>query len=237
MRTAIYTLAVLLILSSIVGSAAGQVVHPINVGLAAALPLPIGKTVTVTVTVTNIVNTTVQLTFLGLRWKWMRPTSFFIGSNSDKGAVLAAGDQIKYPILVNVPSNVTEGTYTLTTYVSYRWFKGGNWTGVIGAVWVSNMPVAFPAGQVSATTETGLIGTFINSQTSGLATVAVLVAIVAIGLFLERRHISNLVGRFRKASYERAGFEQPAKFEREKSGQEKKKRKAEEEKARVEADL
>jgi hypothetical protein len=166
----------------------------------------------------------------------MRPTSFFIGSNSDKGAVLAAGDQIKYPILVNVPGNVTEGTYTLITFVSYRWFKGGNWTGVIGAVWVSNMPLAFPASQVSTTSETGLIGMLANNQTSGLATIAVLVAVVAIGLFLERRSIRGLVGRFRKPSYDLATSGQSAKSEREKPRVDRKK-KEEERKAREEEDL
>jgi hypothetical protein len=61
--------------------------------------------------------------------------------------------------------------------------------------------------------------------------------VFAIGLFLERRRVRSLVGRFRKASDELGTSEQPAKSEREKSREEKKKKRKEQGKAREEQDL
>jgi hypothetical protein len=170
--------------------------------------MAIGQTQTVTVTVTNITNSTVQLTFLGLQFEWNKPDFFFVGGNSDKGAVLAAGEQIAYPILVQIPSNVTDGTYVLGTYITYRWFKGGNWTGVLSGWWISHVGVAHSQtqgaaqSQITAQTQTetqnqavrqvGLLGVF------GFQTIVALLAIVGIGLYLERSHVRRIVGKYRK---------------------------------------
>jgi hypothetical protein len=174
--------------------------------------MAIGQMQTVTVTVSNVANSTVQLTFLGLQFEWNKPDFFFVGGNSDKGAVLAAGEQIAYPILVQIPSNVTEGTYVLGTYVTYRWFKGGNWTGVLSGWWISHVGVAYSQtqasaqSQVTAQTETetqnqvvrqvGLLGVF------SFETVAALLAIVAIGVYLERGHVRRFVLKYRKPAGE-----------------------------------
>jgi len=206
LRRAINALLTLVLLSLVAVSVAGQAGRPISVSLGTGLPMTIGRTSTIVVAVANIVNSTVQLTFVGLRWPWMGPTSFFIGNSSEKGAVLLAGAQIKYSILVSVPSNATAGTQTLTTAVSYRWFKGGNWTGVISDVWVSNVPLAYPPSQSATPTPIQTTGAP-SPQTFDLPTIAVLVAVVAIGLFLERRRIRDLAGRFRKRTSERSVVE------------------------------
>lgn len=171
--------------------------------------MPIGQTPIVTVTVTSLVNDTVQLTFLGLRWDWNPPTFFFIGGNSEKGAVLAGGQQIIYPVPVIIPGNVTPGTYRLNAYVTYRWFKNGNWTGILPGYWVVNIPVANPA-PVLGQTATGQGGLM---QTSNLETIAVLGAVVAIGLFLERGRLKSLVRRSGKTASEQLT---PAKSQSEK---------------------
>ena len=208
-------LVVFLTMCSLIGSTYG-LARPITVGLATGLPLAIGQTQTVAVTVTNITNSTVQLTFLGLQFIWNKADFFFVGGNSDKGAVLAAGQQIEYPILVQVPSNVTEGTYILGTYVTYRWFSGGNWTSVLSGWWVSHVPVAYsqsqPTAQSQITAETqataqtqtqtqnqavrqvGILGVF------SFETIAALFAIVGIGLYLERSNVQRVVQKFRKPS-------------------------------------
>jgi hypothetical protein len=170
--------------------------------------MAIGQTQTVTVTVSNVANNTVQLTFLGLQFEWNKPDFFFVGGNSDKGAVLAAGEQIAYPILVQIPSNVTEGTYVLGTYVTYRWFNGGNWTGVLSGWWISHVGVAYSQTQSTAQTQAtaqtqtetqnqtvrqvGLLGVF------SFQTIVALLAIVGIGIYLERRHVRRLAQKFRK---------------------------------------
>lgn len=211
MKTEVYMLAVFLVMCSLIGSVSAQSAQarPITVALQATfLPLAIGQTQTVTVTVKNIANSTVQLTFLGLQFEWNKPDFFFVGGNSDKGAVLAAGEQIAYPILVQVPSNVTQGTYVLGTYVTYRWFNGGNWTGVLSGWWISHIPVAYPQTQPTAETQAtaqtqtetqnqpvrqvGLMGVF------SIETIVALFAIVGIGLILERGHLRRLVQKYRK---------------------------------------
>ena len=208
-------LVVLLTMCSLISSAYGEA-RPITVGLSAGLPLAIGQTQTVTVTVTNIANSTVQLTFLGLQFIWNKPDFFFVGGNSDKGAVLAAGQQIEYPILVQVPSNVTEGTYVLGTYITYRWLNGGNWTSVLSGWWISHIPVAYAQSQATAqsqvTAETqatpqtqtetqnqvvrqvGLVGIFSSE------TILALFAIVGVGLYLERGNVRRVVHKYRKPS-------------------------------------
>ena len=119
MRRALYALAVLLIISSFTRSVAAQG-FPISVNFDTTLPMPIGQTNIVAVTVKDIVNSTVQLTFVGLRFEWDPPENFFIGENSEKGAVLAAGEQIAYSIPVSVPANITPGVHRLNAYAVYR---------------------------------------------------------------------------------------------------------------------
>lgn len=189
-----FALAALLILSSLLASVEAQA-FPINLNFGTALPMPIGQTDTVAVTVKNVVNSTVQLTFVGLRFEWSQPNNFFIGGNSEKGAVLAAGEQIIYPIAVAVPGNITAGTHRLSGYVTYRVFQNGNWTGVLAGWWVADLQFAHPQAQQSQTaTGGGSPQTFTT-----LETVAVLAAVVAIGLFLERGRIIRFVGKHRGA--------------------------------------
>jgi hypothetical protein len=155
--------------------------------------MPIGQTDSVAVTVKDIVNSTVQLIFVGLRFEWDLPTSFFIGGNSEKGAVLVAGEQITYPILVTVPGNITPGTHRLSAYVTYRWqFQNGTWTGSLAGWWVTDIPLAYPQAQSQTTTGGESPQTFTNIETAG-----VLVAVVAIGLFLERARLIRFIGKHR----------------------------------------
>lgn len=190
----LYTLFALTVLASLWPSAAAQA-FPISLNFGTALPMPIGQTDTVAVTVTNIVNSTVQLTFVGLRFEWSQPNNFFIGGNSEKGAVLAAGEQITYAIAVTVPGNITAGTHRLSGYVTYRLFQKGNWTGVLAGWWVADLQFAYPQAQQSQTATGGE-----SPQTfTTIETVAVLAAVVAIGLFLERGRIISFVGKHRGA--------------------------------------
>jgi hypothetical protein len=192
LRRKLFALAALLILSSFLASVGAQA-FPISLNFGTALPMPIGQTDTVAVTVKNVVNSTVQLTFVGLRFEWSQPNNFFIGGNSEKGAVLAAGEQIIYPIAVAVPGNITAGTHRLSGYVTYRVFQKGNWTGVLAGWWVADLQFAYPQAQQSQTaTGGGSPQTFTT-----LETVAVLAAVVAIGLFLERGRIIRFVGKHR----------------------------------------
>ena len=161
--------------------------------------MPIGQTTTVSVLITDVSNSTVQLNFVGIRFEWSSTDRFFIGANSEKGAVLAAGQQITYSIPVQLPTNVTPGTHNLIAYVSYRWFENGSWTGVLAGFWVSSVPFAFPqvASQSSAATTaaqpTQPSQPMFNTTT--LETAAVLILVVAIGLFLERHHVGKLFGK------------------------------------------
>jgi hypothetical protein len=210
LRRTIPVLAVLLIVSAAIGLVAAQAPDPISLGFASTLPLIIGQTSIITVTVTNIVNSTVELSFLGVRFEWDRPPSWFVGGGSDSGAVLSTGQQINYNIPVAIPSNVTAGTHRLTTYVTYRLFKDGNWTGLIAAFWVTDFPFAYPAQ-----TQTAQVGPL---QMSSIETIAALVLVVGIALFLERGHIRRLTREFRKTTPEQptpAEIKKPTAKERE----------------------
>ena len=191
LRKALYALAALFLLLSILASAAAQG-FPISVNLGTALPMPIGQTNTVAVTVVDIVNSTVQLTFVGLRFEWDLPNSFFVGGNSEKGVVLTAGEQITYSIPVIVPANVTPGAHRLSTYVTYRMLGQKNSTGVEAGWWVADIQLAYSQTQQSQTaTATG------PQQSFSPETIGVLVAVVAIGLFLERGRIKRLIRKSR----------------------------------------
>jgi len=187
-KRTLYALAALLILSSLAASAAAQG-FPISVNFGTALPMPIGQIDTVAVTITDTVNSTVQLTFVGLRFEWDAPNNFFIGGNSDKGAVLTGGEQIVYSIPVTVPSNVTPGTHRLSAYVTYRVSNQKNATTVQAGWWVTDLQLAYPQTQQS---QTSTAGTGTQSSSSS-ETIGVLVAVVAIGLFLERGRIKRLI--------------------------------------------
>jgi len=158
--------------------------------------MPIGQTTTVSVLITDVSNSTVQLNFVGIRFEWSSTDKFFIGANSEKGAVLVAGQQITYPIPVQLPANVTPGNHNIIAYVSYRWLKNGNWTGALAGFWVSSVAFAFP--QV-ATPTTAIPTTQQPSQqvftSSNLEAAAVLILVVAVGLFLERRRVGKLLKR------------------------------------------
>jgi hypothetical protein len=193
LRRTLYALAVLLIASLLVASVGAQG-FPISLGFGTGLPMPIGQTDIVTVTVTNIVNRTVQLTFLGLRFEWDLANNFFIGNNSEKGAVLAATEQIIYSIPVTVPGNVTPGTHRLSAYVTYRVNNKGKWTGVLAGWWVTDLQMAnAPTTQTPTSTPSAA-----PPPSFSLETIGALAAVVAIGLFLERGHISRFVSKHRK---------------------------------------
>jgi len=194
-KRTLYALAGLLILSSLAASAAAQG-FPISVNFGTALPMPIGQTDTVAVTVTDTLNRTVQLTFVGLRFEWDAPNNFFIGGNSNKGAVLTSGEQIVYSIPVTVPGNVTPGTHRLSAYVTYRLLNQKNATAVQAGWWVTDLQLAYPQTQQSQTSSAGTTGT----ESSSSETVGVLVAVVAIGLFLERGRIKRFVSKPKEAA-------------------------------------
>ena len=168
---------------------AAQAPDPISLGFASTLPLIIGQTSIITVTVTNIVNNTVELSFLGVRFEWDKPPSWYVGGGSDSGAALSPGQQVNYQIPIAIPSNVTAGTHRLTTYVTYRWLRDGNWTGLIAGFWVTDFPFAYAAQTQSA--QGGPL------QSSNMETIAALVIVVAIALFLERGHIKRLTKKVR----------------------------------------
>ncbi|GEM_PF-1806831 len=202
LRRTLYAIAALLIVSLLVGSVGAQG-FPISLGFGTGLPMPIGQTDIVTVTVTNIVNSTIQLTFLGLRFEWDLANNFFIGNNSEKGAVLAATEQIIYSIPVTVPGNVTLGTHRLSAYVTYRVNNKGKWTGVLAGWWVTDLQMAYaPTTQAPTSTPSAA-----PPSSFSLETVGALAAVVAIGLFLERGHISRFVSKYRKTKTPSAGPE------------------------------
>jgi hypothetical protein len=119
---------------------------------------------------------------------------FFLGGNSEKGAVLAPGEQITYPILVTVPSNITPGTHQLSAYITYRLqFQNGTWTGSLVALWVINLQLAYPPTQQNQTTTGGES----PQASTNIETVGILVAVVAIGLFLERARLIRFIGKHR----------------------------------------
>ena len=194
LRRTLYALAALLILSSLMASAAAQG-FPISVNLGTALPMPIGQTNTVAVTVKDIVNSTVQLTFVGLRFDWDLPNNFFIGQNSEKGAVLATGEQIVYSIPVVVPGNITPGSHRLSAYVTYRVLNQKNATGVQAGWWVADIQLVYPQTQQNQTSTAGA-----QPQSFSLETIGVIVAVLAIGLFLERGRIKRLLSRSKEAA-------------------------------------
>jgi hypothetical protein len=176
LKKVICVLATVLILSSLIGPAMAQ--PPVSVNLSVEMPLPIGQPSTVAVTVKDVVNSTGQLVFVGLRWEWDTRDTFYIGQNSDKGAVLAAGENITYIIGVPVSSNVSQGKHKLSTLVAYRLFTGGNWTDTLDPWWAADIQLALPQAQSQTSTEQSA------QQTSDLESMAVLVALVGIGLYL-----------------------------------------------------
>jgi len=180
-----------------VGPAFAQSAAVISVNFSASLPMPIGQVTTVSVNVTDISNSTVQLNFVGIRFEWSNPTSFFIGANSEKGAVLSAGQQIVYPIPVQLPSNVTPGIHKMTAYVSYRWLKGGNWTGTLAGFWESSVSFALPqaTSQIAPTSAATTEQTQGPFDTTTLETVGVIIIVVAIGLFLERGRVKRYLAK------------------------------------------
>jgi len=192
-------IVVLLLAFSLVPSALAQI-SPINVSFSTALPMPIGRTTTVVVSVTDTSNSTVQLNFVGVRFEWSSPNTFLIGANSEKGALLAAGQRITYPILVQLPSNVTPGIHKIIAYVSYRVRRGGTWTGVFAGFWVLPAPFAYPSTQSTSQTTAATQQQATTQQQaqqpfnpSNLETAAILLAIVAIGLFLARGRVKRLL--------------------------------------------
>ena len=197
LKRALYALAALLILSSLIASAGAQS-FPISLNFGIALPVPIGQTRIVTVTVKNVVSSTVQLVFVGLRFEWSLPNTFFIGNNSQKGAILAAAQQIVYNIPVTVLGNVTPGTHRLSAYVTYRVNNKGKWTGTLGGWWVADLQMAYaPITQASASTPPSTPSAAPPSSFS-VETVGALAAVVVIGLFLERGRINRFVNKYGK---------------------------------------
>jgi hypothetical protein len=195
----------LLILSSLIASAWAQS-FPISLNFGIALPVPIGQTRIVTVTVKNIVSSTVQLIFVGLRFEWSLPNTFFIGNNSQRGAVLAAAQQIVYNIPVTVPGNVTPGTHRLSAYATYRVNNKGKWTGTLGGWWVADLQMAYaPTTQAPPSTSTPTSTPSAAPPSFSLETAGALAAVVAIGLFLERGRISRFVNKRRKNKTPSAG--------------------------------
>jgi len=187
-----------LMLVPFVGSASAQSAPIIFVNFSTSLPIPIGQVTIVSVNVTDVSNNTVQLNFVGLRFEWSSPTSFFIGANSEKGAVLSPGQQIIYPIPVQVPSNVTEGIHKMTAYVSYRWLKGSIWSGTLACFWESSVSFALPQTTSQAPPPTSPTTTAQAQQpfdTTTLETVGVVIVVVAIGLFLERGRVKRYLAK------------------------------------------
>lgn len=195
LRKAIFSVAALLVISSLTGTVAAQAL-PISVNFGTALPMPIGQTNTVAVTVTDIVNSTVQLTFVGLQFEWDPPTRFFIGGNSDKGAVLTPGQQIVYSIAVTVPPNVTQGVHKLSAYVTYR-VLSSNATGVLAAWWVTNIQFA-SSPQTQGQSQTATTGQ--PQQGLSVETIGALVLVVGIGLYLERGRVKRLIQKYHKTN-------------------------------------
>ncbi len=163
--------------------------------MSADLPLqsfPIGQTTSVLVNVTNLIVSTVQLEFVGLRFEWNGPDRYFIGGNSDKGANLAAQQQITYRINVDVPNNATPGTHKLSAYVAYRWVERGNWTDTLSHIWVADVQLAYPQTQSSQTsTQVG------PTQSLSLGTIGAVLFVAAIGILLytERGRFNHLFHR------------------------------------------
>lgn len=159
-------------------------------------PLQVGRIYTVTVTLTNIINSTVQLQFVGIHFDWDNPTVFYIGGHSGDIAILGAGEKITYNIPEGIPSNVTSGTHKLFTLVKYRLLEGGNSTTVLNWYWVHDVqittntqsPVAQP------TTPAG------PQQSFTPETIAAVVAATAIGLYLERDSVKGLFRKRRSKS-------------------------------------
>jgi hypothetical protein len=226
LKRALYALAGFLILSSLIASAGAQS-SPISLNFGIALPVPIGQTRIVTVTVKNIVSSTVQLIFVGLRFEWSLPNTFFIGNNSQKGAVLTAAQQIVYNIPVTVPGNVTPGTHRLSAYVTYRVNNKGKWTGTLGGWWVADLQMAYaPTTQAPTSTPTPTPRPSAPPPSLSLETIGALAAVVVIGLFLERRHISRFVSKYRKTKTptampesEKAKDEKPEQLEKKEAGE------------------
>ena len=197
LRSTVYALVTLLIVSSLVTLAAAQETV-LNVTLSIAQNvLPIGQTDLVDVTISNVINSSVQLFFVGLRFDWNKPTSYFIGGGSENGTVLAVGFQVTYPIAVQVPGNFTPGTYKLNTYVTYSWFKNGSWTSRLAALWVANVQLAYPqtiqqsqTAQQSQTTQatqtTMQSGPNPSLQTAAVVAIVAVVAMAGIGVGIAR---------------------------------------------------
>jgi hypothetical protein len=188
LRSTVYTSVTLLILFSIICSTAAQTA-PLTVNLDVALPLLIGQIPTVRVTVKDVGNISVQLVFVGLRFEWNPSDFYFIGGNSEKGAVLAIGEEITYPIPVQVPVNTTEGIHKLNTFVTYRLFeqKEGNWTALLAASWPLDVVIANPQSQVRSQTATQAAPQQkYNLVTYGIIALAALVAVIGITLFIAR---------------------------------------------------
>ena len=151
-------------------------------------PLQVGKIYVVTVTLTNVSNSTVQLEFVGIHFDWVNPIVFYIGGHSGDIAILGPGEKITYNIAEGIPFNATPGTHKLYTNVRYRLLGGGNSAAVFNWYWVNDVQITTntesPAAQPTSPAGPQLSFT--------PETLAVVVAAVAIGLFLERDRVKAL---------------------------------------------
>ena len=90
--------------------------------------LPQGASSSIEITITNVSNGTMQLWFVGLRFDWMKPNVFLIGSGSERNKTLERLESISYSIAFSVPENVSLGLHEAIVLVDYSVRLNGEWS-------------------------------------------------------------------------------------------------------------
>jgi len=103
-----------------------------------------GKSSSIEITITNISNGTMQLWFVGLRFDWMKPNVFFIGSGSEKNKTLERLESISYSIAFSIPENASLGLHEAIILVDYNLKLDNGWTNRTAIAHPLNIEVTTP---------------------------------------------------------------------------------------------
>jgi hypothetical protein len=154
-------------------------------------PLSPGLSTSVSVNVTNVSNVTMALSFVGVRFDWMKEGVYFIGGGSEKNRTLAPKESVVYNIAFTVNETVTTGTHQTHVLVAYNYNKEDGE--------LANPPAVDFVSQIDVIEAGGLLYWL---QGLDMTTIAIIV-IAALIVLLERGRIRTLLKKTREKALER----------------------------------
>ena len=82
--------------------------------------LPPDSTSVLDITVTNLLESSFNLVFVGVRFDWMQEGIYVYGDGSEKSYELASKKSYTFSIIFNIPQNVEAGTHNVFVAVVYQ---------------------------------------------------------------------------------------------------------------------